>query len=312
MKTPLFAVMALIAFAGNSVLCRLALGIDLGADLPTGLDARAIDPASFTSIRLGSGALTLFLLLAFSGKLKMGGLKPVSLKSDTANDSVLAAKGSWLAALSLFLYAALFSYAYITLDTATGALILFGSVQITMISVGWLRGNRLSKPEVIGICLAVLGFVYLFLPELRQPSLLGLVVMVFAGVAWGDYTLRGQASSDALSTTAYNFLRTLPLVALLLVVLAIAGMTFNLSQKGVLLAIASGAITSGIGYAIWYQALHGLTTTQAAVIQLLVPVIAAVGGVLFANEAISLRLVLAGLMVLGGVLIVIISRAKTA
>jgi len=295
MKTALLALFALIAFAGNSVLCRLALSASTGN--------QAIDPASFTSIRLMSGVLILFVLFSLSRYLDRK-------SEEVINTLGQGNKGSWLAALSLFLYAALFSYAYVSLDTATGALILFGTVQITMITVGWLRGTRLSLFESIGVCLAVIGFIYLFLPELRQPSLLGFVLMVFAGIAWGDYTLRGQGASDALSTTAFNFLRTLPLVALLLVGLIVAGANFNVSLYGLLLAVASGAITSGIGYAIWYAALKGLSTTQAAVIQLLVPVIAALGGVVFSSELISLRLIIAAALVLGGVLIVILGRAK--
>ena len=300
MKTALLSLFALIAFAGNSVLCRLALSANSGH--------QAIDPASFTSIRLLSGIAMLFVLLMLFGRVK--NLTSGSIDTESTNTPTVDNKGSWLAGLSLFLYAALFSYAYVTLDTATGALILFGTVQITMITVGWLRGNRLSLFESIGVCLAVAGFVYLFLPELSQPSLLGFVLMVFAGIAWGDYTLRGQSSSHALSTTAYNFLRTLPLVAVLLLGLVINGATFNLTQTGLLLAIASGAITSGVGYAIWYAALNGLSTTQAAVIQLLVPVIAAIGGVVFSRELISLRLMIAAALVLGGVLIVILGRAK--
>lgn len=244
----------------------------------------------------------LFVLLALSGYFKNS--------TTNRSENSINKKGSWVAGLSLFLYAALFSYAYVTLDTATGALILFGSVQITMITVGWLRGNRLSALEFAGVLLAVAGFVYLFLPELRQPSLLSFVMMALAGIAWGDYTLRGQGSSHALSTTGYNFLRTLPMVALLLVTLTLMGLPINLDQQGVLLAITSGAVTSGIGYAIWYAALNGLSTTQAAVIQLLVPVIAAVGGVVFAGELISLRLLLAAALVLGGVLVVILGRAR--
>jgi len=289
MKTVLLSLLALIAFAGNSVLSRLGLGENLSDDV--------IDPASFTSIRLASGVVMLFILLALSGPSQSGQQRPLS-------------KGSWLAALSLFLYAALFSYAYLTLDTATGALILFGSVQITMITVGCLRGRRLSAFELAGMCMAIAGFVYLFLPELSKPSLLGFATMSLAGIAWGDYTLRGQGASHPLSTTAYNFLRTLPLVALLLIGLMLTGAETNLSQRGVLLAMASGAITSGIGYAIWYAALNGLSTTQAAVIQLSVPIIAAIGGVMFANELISIRLVLAAALVLGGVLLVILGRAK--
>ena len=308
MKTTLLALFALIAFAGNSVLCRLALTTNAGY--------QTIDPTSFTSIRLFSGVVMLFILLNSIGRVQNTQAEALNTAvTGNLNTTVVDNKGSWLAGMSLFLYAALFSFAYVTLDTATGALILFGSVQITMISVGWLRGDRLSLIESIGVCLALIGFVYLFLPELRQPSLFGLVMMVLAGVAWGDYTLRGKGSNSPLSTSAYNFLRTLPLVAVLLAAFVLArmifdvGQAFNVTQTGLLLAIASGAITSGIGYAVWYAALKGLSTTQAAVIQLLVPVIAAVGGVIFADETISLRLIIAGALVLGGVLIVIVGRA---
>ncbi len=270
--------LALLAFAGNSILCRLAL-----AD-------GAIDPASFTSIRLISGAVTLLVVLSLS-------------KSPQSDDSA----GSWLATIMLFAYAALFSFAYISLNTGTGALILFASVQVTMLLVNFLRGNRLHYLEWLGLLTACLGFVYLVLPELGRPSLSGFVMMAFAGIAWGAYTLLGQNSENPLRTTAHNFTRCIPIAALLLVIFVDQS---QLSPYGLVLAIASGALTSGLGYAIWYAALKGLTTTQAAVIQLFVPVIAAVGGVAFANELISLRLLIAATLILGGIVLVISVRNK--
>ena len=215
--------------------------------------------------------------------------------------------GSWLSAFMLFAYAVLFSYAYVSIDTATGALILFGAVQITLVFVSLFKGNRLSIGELVGVALALSGFVYLVLPELQKPSLSGFIMMSIAGIAWAMYTVGGQGSSNALRDTAFNFLRTTPLVIVLLVVTL---SSFSLTPYGVGLAVASGAITSGLGYAIWYAALPSLTTTQAAVIQLFVPVIAAFGGTLFANEAITLRLTIAAALVLGGIMLVIMAKRK--
>ena len=279
-KTIFLSVVALIAFAGNSVLCRLALSDN------------AIDPAAFTIIRLVSGVFTLLPLLLLSQR------KVVYEKS-----------GSWLSAFMLFAYALLFSYAYVSIDTATGALILFGAVQITLVFVSFLKGNRLSLAELSGVALALSGFVYLVLPELQKPSLGGFIMMSIAGIAWAMYTVGGQGSSNALRDTTFNFLRTIPLVIVLLVVTL---SSFSLTPYGVGLAIASGAITSGLGYAIWYAALPNLTTTQAAVIQLFVPVIAAFGGSVFANEAITLRLTIAAGLVLGGIMLVIMAKQKSS
>lgn len=275
-KTILFTGLALIAFAANSVLCRLALG------------EAAIDAASFTIIRLVSGSLVLLFLI----KVKSG--QSASTKS-----------GSWLASLMLFLYAITFSYAYVTLDTATGALILFGSVQMTMILLSLLSGIRLHGTEWAGVVIAFAGFVYLVLPNISTPSVVGFLLMAAAGVAWGVYTLKGRGSKDPIIDTAYNFVRTIPLVAIL--ALVTIGQA-HYSVEGVLYAVLSGGIASGIGYAIWYSALGGLTATQAAVLQLLVPVIAAAGGVIFVSEAITMRLVLSGLFILGGILLVVLGR----
>ena len=275
-KTVGYTCFALLAFAGNSVLCRLALGED------------AIDAASFTLIRLLSGIIVLGIILMFT---------------NTNNEPT--PKGSWLASFMLFIYALTFSFAYISLDTGTGALILFGAVQITMILVSFASGHRLHYSEWAGLAIAFSGFVYLVLPGLETPSLTGFALMTIAGVAWGIYTLRGRGSENPLSDTTYNFLRTLPLVGILLI---LSFGDAQLSQTGIFLAVLSGAVASGLGYTVWYLALRGLSLTQAAVVQLLVPVIAALGGIVFASELISLRLVLASILVLGGILTVVMGR----
>ncbi|MCE9679393.1 DMT family transporter [Shewanella sp. AS1] len=276
MKTMLCTSLALLAFASNSVLCRLALG------------EQAIDAASFTSVRLLSGILVLMLIL---------GLKQ-------SPDSV-SSKGSWRSALFLFIYAIAFSFAYISLETGVGALILFGSVQLTLILLGLASGSRLRALEWCGLLLAFSGFVYLLLPGLSAPPLLGFCLMSLAGAAWGFYTFAGKGSKNPLMDTGYNFLRTLPLV---LILMALSFSQFSWTQEGILLAIISGGITSGLGYTIWYIALGGLSAIQAAVVQLLVPVIAALGGVIFAGEELSGRLVIAALMILGGTLVVILAK----
>ncbi len=276
MKIFLCTILALFAFAGNSILCRLALGED------------TIDAASFTTIRLLSGIIVLSIILKMTNASR-----------------AITSKGSWKASFMLFLYAVTFSFAYISLDTGTGALILFGAVQITMILVGLLAGNKLHYFEWLGVIAAFSGFVYLVMPSLTTPSLIGFILMSVAGVAWGFYTLAGKGSESPLSDTAYNFLRTLPLVIILIVV---TNQNASLSQKGILLAVLSGGIASGLGYTIWYIALGGLSTIQAAAVQLLVPVIAAIGGVLFTNEMFSLRLATSSVMILGGITAVILGK----
>jgi len=276
MKIALCTTLALLAFAGNSILCRLALGDG------------AIDAASFTGIRLLSGIIVLAVILKI-----------------TPTSGVSTSRGSWKASFMLFVYAITFSFAYISLETGVGALILFGSVQITMILVGLFSGNKLHYSEWLGVIVAFSGFVYLVLPDLTTPSLIGFILMSVAGVAWGFYTLAGKGTKNPLSDTAYNFIRTLPLV---LILTAITFQYAVLSQKGILLAVLSGGIASGVGYTIWYIALGGLSTIQAAVLQLLVPVIATIGGVFFANEIFTLRLALSSLMVLGGIMAMIIGR----
>jgi drug/metabolite transporter (DMT)-like permease len=278
-KTVLLTTLTLIAFAANSVLARAALGSD------------SIDAASYTSIRLISGALVLYLIVHINRTGSRSG-----------------ARGSWWAALMLFLYAISFSFAYITLETGTGALILFGAVQITMILASLMAGTRLRLAEWLGVAIAFGGFVYLVLPGVTAPPLIGFLLMALAGIAWGLYTLKGRGSDHALLDTAYNFIRTVPL-ALVVAVLAIGKVHY--SMEGLVLAATSGAVASGLGYTIWYIALGGLSATQAAVVQLLVPVIAALGGVVFVAEPITLRLLLSALLILGGILLVVLGRRRS-
>ncbi len=268
MRTTLLTTLALVGFAANSILCRGALG---------GL---RIDAASFSLVRLASGAATLAILHA----LVAGSVKRPS--------------GSWVSALLLLLYAVPFSFAYNTLGTATGALILFGAVQATMLIAALVTGERPHRLQWLGLVVAALGLVYLMLPGLEAPEPVGSVLMALAGVAWGFYSLRGRGSDDPLADTAGNFIRSVPMVALV----SLASLAdFHISPAGGTLAVASGALASGVGYSIWYAALRGLTATMAATVQLSVPIIAAVGGVLFMAEGITERLVLSSVLILGGV-----------
>ena len=278
-KTLFFTGCALVAFAANSVLCRLALGDG------------TIDAASFTTIRLLSGAIALLIIL--------------NLDSTKNSTSISASKGNWAAAVMLFLYAATFSYAYITLDTGTGALILFGTVQITMILVTLVTGGRLHISEWLGALVAFAGFIYLVLPNVSSPSINGFILMTISGIGWGAYTLMGRGSKNPLNDNARNFALTIPLILILAI------FTFKHSQvttEGILLSLGSGAIASGLGYTIWYLALRGLSATQAGVVQLLVPIIAAFGGVIFVSETISLRLTISALLILGGIALVVLGR----
>jgi len=276
-RVVLLTMIALIAFAANSVLSRLALG------------QQTLDAASFTEIRLLSGAVVLYLLLSIRSRR----LVPPSA-------------GSWSATGMLFLYAVTFSFAYNTLDTATGALILFGAVQITMIIFTLIRGNRLQALEWFGVVMAFCGFVYLVLPGVGAPTLTGFALMTVAGIAWGGYTLKGRGSTRPLQETTGNFIRTLPLLVVLLI---LSFDQAHYSLRGILLAALSGGIASGIGYAIWYMALLGLSSTLAAVVQLLVPVIAALGGMIFVSETPGLRLLVSATLVLGGILAVVLGKS---
>ncbi len=271
-------ILALVAFAGNSVLCRLAL-----AD-------SSIDAASFTTVRLVSGAIALLIILSATSR----GTRPASY-------------GSWMSAAMLFLYAACFSFAYISLDTGIGALILFGMVQATMVAGALMAGDRPTVAEWIGWLLAIGGFVYLVSPGLTAPSPGGSALMAIAGIAWGIYSLRGRNESFALAGTTYNFVRSVPLV---LIVSAFSLQDLHLTTNGVVLAILSGAITSGVGYAVWYTVLQSISSMQAAMVQLSVPVLAAAGGILLLSESISLRLIVSSLLILGGIFLAIFGKTK--
>jgi drug/metabolite transporter (DMT)-like permease len=207
----------------------------------------------------------------------------------------------------LFGYAICFSLAYLKLTTATGALILFGSVQLTMISVALVKGERPKNLEWIGLIFAFGGLVYLMFPSLSAPPFFYSFLMILAGIAWGFYTLQGKRSENPLADTTGNFIRTVPLILLLAIPLLTQ---LLLSQKGIILAILSGAIASGIGYSVWYAALNYHTATRAAILQLSVPAIAAFGGVIFLSENLSIRLLLASSLILGGIGLAIIGRQK--
>jgi drug/metabolite transporter (DMT)-like permease len=267
---------AMVAFAGNSLLCRLALK-----------DAQ-IDAASFTSIRIISGALVLWVIAG------------VRRRTSAADGS-----GDWRSALALFVSAAGFSYAYVDLPAAIGALLLFGAVQVTMIGYGLSTGERLVLRQSTGLVLAFGGLVGLLLPGLSAPPPGSAALMLGAGIAWGIYSIRGKTAGDATCTTAGNFLRAAPLAVGLNLAMLPASQPATL---GIACAVASGAITSGIGYAIWYSAIRGLKATHAATVQLSVPVIAAAGGIVFLGEAVSVRLVIASVAILGGVALVVIEK----
>ena len=269
-RTALLTSLAMVGFAANSVLCRLALG-----------DA-AIDAASFSTLRLVSGALTLATLSLASGR------------------GAVWRGRSWKPAFLLFLYAVPFSFAYNSLAAGTGALILFGAVQATMLIAGLIGGERPSVVEWSGLVLAMSGLIYLVFPGLTAPPLIGSALMTIAGIAWGIYSIKGRGAGDPLADTASNFVRSVPFAA------AVSLASWNrleISATGAILAVASGAVASGLGYAVWYAALTGLSATRAASVQLSVPILAAVGGVVFLGEAVSLRLLIAAVMILGGVAI---------
>ena len=274
-KTIALTCLTMIAFAANSLLTRAALG------------AQAIDAASFTTIRLAAGAALLGLVVRFARR----GAAPVP--------------SDWLAGAVLIVYALAFSFAYRSLTAGTGALILFGAVQVTMLGVGLRRGERLTPLSWLGFAVAVAGAVWLVSPGVAAPAPLGAVLMAVAGVAWGLYSLRGRGAADSLRATAGNFACALPFALVVSVLLApgIRG-----SWLGVGLAVVCGAVTSGAGYVVWYEALKGLDASRAAIVQLSVPVLAALGGVLFLAEQTTWRLVLSSVAILGGIALVLTQR----
>ncbi len=265
---------AMLAFAGNSLLCRLAL------------QHSGIDPASFTTVRLLSGAVVLWALVRWRGQ------RPA---------------GDWGSAAALFVYAAAFSFAYLSLSAGTGALLLFGAVQATMLGWGLWRGQRLGRGQTAGLVLALGGLVALLLPGATAPPAVGALLMTAAGVAWGVYSLRGRGAGDPTAVTAGNFVRA----GALAVPLGLAGLPgATLDPTGLLWALCSGAVTSGLGYAIWYAALKGLQPTSSASVQLSVPVLTALGGVVLLSEPVTLRLALCSLAILGGIAWVIAGQRR--
>jgi drug/metabolite transporter (DMT)-like permease len=272
--------LTMFCFAGNSLLCRLAL-----AQTP-------IDAATFTSVRLVAGAVTL-----------------AWLASRRPQQAAASTQGSWASAAALFAYAAAFSYAYRSLTAGTGALLLFGAVQATMVTHDMRTGGKLRVLQMLGLAVALAGLIALVLPGLASPPLDAALLMLLSGVAWGIYSLRGRGATDPVGANARNFLRAVPFAA------ALTHATLPwavLDATGIVVAVASGAITSGLGYALWYRVLPQLRATSAATVQLSVPVITAAAGVLMLGESLTLRLVAASVAVLGGIALVISDRASSA
>lgn len=297
------APLALAAFAANSLLCRAALAPDAAGQ-------RALDPGTFGALRLASGAITLAALaLARRPRPAIEATPGGGSSGVSAVPTRPRIGGSWPAALYLALYVLGFSFAYVSLRTGTGALLLFGMVQATMLVAGWRAGERPTPAQWTGLALALAGLAWLVLPGLAAPPALGSALMLSAGLAWGLYSLRGRGSRDPLGDTAGNFLRALaPVAAVTFPGLAHA----HASLGGAVLAVASGALTSGLGYVVWYATLPALSATQAAVLQLAVPGLAALGGVVLLGERWTVRLLLAMVLVLGGVGLTIVARRRAA
>jgi drug/metabolite transporter (DMT)-like permease len=276
-RTILFTALALVCFAANSILCRLALR------------SGSIDPAGFTAMRLLSGAVVLALIVLASGK------KPLKA-------------GTWLSGGMLFLYAIAFGLAYVSLNAGTGALILFGSVQATMIIASMVAKKHPSPAQWIGLLLALGGLVYLVLPGLSSPPIDRALMMAVAGIAWGVYSLRGPGGDDAVASTAGNFLRATPLALIPLVLML---NQLHASPLGIMWAVLSGAVTSGIGYVFWYTALPGLGSIRGATVQLTVPVLTAAAGILLLHETLTPRLMISTAAILLGVGLTVAARRKS-
>ncbi len=279
MKTQLLLVVTMMGFATNSILGRLALG---GA---------AIDAVSFTALRLVSGAVMLTIILS----LGKSGRPESSCKMDP------------VAVVALFSYAGCFSFAYLELSTGTGALVLFGAVQFTMMTIGLLKGSRPGAGEWSGIALALGGMVYLLLPGVSMPSPHGALLMGISGMSWGIYSIRGARTVDPVANTAWNFIGAVPLA---LICLFIFRADLHLTFKGIVLGVVSGAFASSLIYVIWYSVLPLLKTSVSATVQISVPLLAAIGGVILLGEQITVRLVMAGIAILAGIGLVINAREK--
>jgi len=280
LRAIVYTSITMLAFASNSILCRMALRDG------------AIDPASFTSIRLLSGAVALLLIVRLTSK-----------------DASIRQHGGWISALMLFFYAICFSYAYISLSAGTGALILFGFVQGTMIAMALWSGDRPSVSEWLGWLLAFGGLAWLLMPGIEAPPAVGATLMALAGIGWGVYSIRGRLETNALVSTCSNFVYS---IAFVIVLFAMTMTSADITNRGVVLAIISGALTSGVGYVIWYAALNYLSAMQAALVQLSVPAIAAAGGVILLAEPVSLRLLTSGILILGGISMALVQKFHRA
>ena len=284
-KLIVLTALSMVAFAGNALLCRLAL------------KSAAIDPASFTLIRLASGALALWVILWFHS----------SSSSSTRLEGKGRLSGDWLSAGALFIYAVAFSFAYTHVSAGVGALLLFGAVQATMIGYGVAMGERLSKLQLLGLVTACAGLVVLLLPGLTAPPLQSALLMLASGAAWGVYSLRGRQAADATHATAGNFLRA---AGLALLASLLMSSTLYFANSGIYYAALSGALTSGVGYAIWYSVVPRLSVTVAATVQLTVPVLASMGGIAWLSESLSVRILIAFIAILGGVALTIMYQKR--
>ena len=271
----------MIAFASNSLLCRAAL------------KQTSIDAASFTFVRVFSGAIVLWLVM--------------NLRRMIRTTHSVGVGGNWISALALLIYAAGFSFAYVAVAAGTGALLLFGSVQATMILWGLHKGERLGAIQILGLIVAMTGLIVLLFPGLSAPPLFGSILMLGAGVAWGVYSLRGKREKNPVAETTGNFVRAVPFAAAVSVIFL---QWLNLDFAGVIYAMISGAVTSGLGYVLWYSVLPSMRAASAATVQLSVPVLAAAGGILLLGEPLTLRYLLASVAVLGGIALVVLEKNR--
>jgi drug/metabolite transporter (DMT)-like permease len=270
-RLTILTTLTMIAFAGNSLLCRMAL------------KETAIDAAAFTSVRLLSGAIMLWLLMRWQRQAAL-------------------AHGNWRSATALFIYAVTLSFAYRSIDTGAGALMLFGAVQATMLIAGFLAGERMTAMQRAGFVAAMVGLVILVSPGVEAPSVLDSILMLASGIAWGVYSMFGRGQPNPAAATAGNFLRAAPL-AVALSLLALPWL--QLDGQGVLYAVLSGALTSALGYVLWYRVLQHMRAMTASTVQLSAPVLAAIAGILLLGEAITRDLVIASVLILGGILLVL-------
>lgn len=289
LQTTLYTLIAILGFSANAIICRWTL------------DNGFIDPVSFTSFRLGAGAVMLFIVMALSAGRQTN-------KSQIKTTTVPSQKGDWKTSIYLFIYALSFSYGYVAISTATGALILAGVVQLTMIGYALRNSDKLHGAEWLGLILALIGLVYLMYPKLTSPSWWGLVMVIISAYTWAIYSLNGRHSLNPITDTAYNFYRTLPMVFLLIAVTLAFTDVINLTPIGMAMAILSGGVTSGLGYILWYKALPRLSSSLASACQLLVPLFAAFGAHWLIDEAIRLHFLIAAAMMLGGLALVLIGR----